>query len=56
MDKFRKSFLFMSVISFFMLILGLVMEEILVEMYEEGVSIVFYLFFFEVDKEMFGSE
>lgn len=56
LDKFRKSFLLMPAISFPTPIPGLATEEILVETYEEGVSIASYLLSPEADKEMLGSE
>ncbi len=55
LDKFRKSFLLMPAISFPTPIPGLATEEILVETYEQGVSIASYLLSPEAAKEQLGS-
>lgn len=55
LDKFRKSFLLMPAVSFPTPIPGLATEEILVETYEEGVSIASYLLSPEAAKEQLGS-
>jgi len=55
LDKFRKSFLLMPAISFPTPIPGLATEEILVETYEQGVSIASYLLSPEAAKDQLGS-
>ena len=56
LDKFRKSFLLMPAVSFPTPIPGLATEEILVETYEEGVSIASYLLSPEAAAEALGNE
>lgn len=55
LDKFRKSFLLMPAVSFPTPIPGLATEEILVETYEQGVSIASYLLSPEAAKEQLGN-
>lgn len=55
LDKFRKSFLLMPAVSFPTPIMGLATEEILVETYEQGVSIASYLLSPEAAKEQLGN-
>ena len=56
LDRFRKSFLLMPAVSFPTPIPGLATEEILVETYEEGVSIASYLLSPEAAAEALGNE
>ena len=55
LDKFRKSFLLMPAVSFPTPIPGLATEEVLVETYEQGVSIASYLLSPEAAKEQLGN-